>query len=117
MTLRTNSSPIDEVLAVELISAPEDRIACAVAVVVAVEVVAASLWKTCVAPQDADDVAVIDAEELVVRPPTAAIVEFDDTSDPDNRTRTHPDDALALAVATVCRSSTPKLFDPYAAVP
>lgn len=103
--------------AVELTSAPDVRTACGVAVVVAVEVTAESLWKTCVAPQRANDVASIDAEDLVVRPPSAAVVEFDDTSDPDKRTRTHPDDALALAVATVCRSSTPKLFDPYAAEP
>lgn len=102
---------------VELTRAPPERVLSHVLVLVAVAVVAASPWKTCVAWQDADDVAVVEATEPVVRPAAAPTVAFDDINDPDKRTRTHPEDALAFAVATVCRSSIPKLFDPYAAVP
>ncbi|NDF33880.1 MAG: hypothetical protein EB157_04890 [Euryarchaeota archaeon] len=64
-----------------------------------------------------DDVTVVDALILAVNPPIAATDAFDETNDPDKRTRTHPEDALAVTVATVCRSSEPKPFDPYAAVP
>ena len=113
----TNFSATDAVVEVELTTAPDTYVAVAVAVLVATPCGFASPSRTRVALHDDVVDAVTVAATLAVKPPRAATVEFDDTSEPLDTIRIHDAVVLDDAVATAGRTAEPNVAEPKALVP
>ena len=113
----TNCSATDAVVAVELTTAPETKVAVAVAELVATPCGFASPSLTRVAPQVAVDAADVLALIFAVKPPMAATVVLEDTSAPLDTILSQDAAVVADAVAMAGRTAVPNVAEPNALVP